>query len=250
MVIDSHVHINSKIIKDVDYSIKQICNNESIESVINIGLDIETSKDCIDISNNKNKFYTSIGIHPLYIKNQNPNELYNLINDRVVAIGEIGLDNSKSNYYEQREYFIKQIFIANELKLPVIIHSNNCNNQIIELFKMGIKPKYGCVFHCFQPDMDTLRYIIDNDYFISFAGKITYKTAKKSIEVLKTIPNTNFLIETDSPFIPIGLNKEIESNSLNISYIINKISETKELSKEEICGITNNNTKRLFKRIR
>lgn len=250
MIIDSHVHVNSKVINNVKETINKINKNNSIELVINIGLNIETSKECINISNEESKFYASIGIHPLYIENENCNELYNLINDKVVAIGEIGLDTTKDNFYDQREYLIKQIFIANELKLPVIIHSNNTNKQIIELFKKGIKPRYGCVFHCFQPDLDTLKYIIDNGYFISFAGKITYKTAKRSIQIIKKVSNTNFLIETDSPFIPIGLNKEIESNPSNINYIINKISEVKELSNEEIEEITVNNTKRLFKRIR
>lgn len=98
--------------------------------------------------------------------------------------------------------------------------------------------------------MDTLKYIIDNGYFISFAGRITYKTAKKSIEVIKKVPIDNFLIETDSPFIPIGLNKEIESDTSNINYIISKISQVKELDYKEIEEITSRNTKVLFKKMR
>ena len=125
MFIDSHMHINSKVIDDIENSINKINNNENIESVINVGLDIETSKECTKISNRENKFYSSIGIHPLYIENENFNELYSLVNDKVIAIGEIGLDSSKSNHYKQRQYFIRQIFIANELKLPVIIHTDN-----------------------------------------------------------------------------------------------------------------------------
>ena len=250
MTIDSHIHINSKVIENVENSIKEINNNKNIESVINVGLDIKTSKECIELSNKEEKFYSSVGIHPLYIGNENSNQLFNLITDKVVAIGEIGLDNISGDYYEQRKYLIRQIFIANELKLPVIIHSNNSNKQIIDIFERYVKPKYGCVFHCFQPDLDTLKYIIDNGYFISFAGRITYKTAKKSIEIIKEVPINNFLVETDMPFIPIGLNKEIESDSSNINYIINKISEIKEIDYKEIEKITNINTKVLFKKMR
>ena len=250
MTIDSHIHINSKVIENVENSIKEINNNKNIESVINVGLDIKTSKECIEISNKEEKFYSSVGIHPLYIGNENSNQLFNLITDKVVAIGEIGLDNISGDYYEQRKYLIRQIFIANELKLPVIIHSNNSNKQIIDIFERYVKPKYGCVFHCFQPDLDTLKYIIDNGYFISFAGRITYKTAKKSIEIIKEVPINNFLVETDMPYIPIGLNKEIESDSSNINYIINKISEIKEIDYKEIEKITNINTKVLFKKMR
>lgn len=250
MIIDSHIHVNSNVINNVEETIIGINNNQTTESVINVGLNIETSKECINISNRENKFYTSVGIHPLHIENENCDELYNLINDKVVAIGEIGLDTNKNNFYDQRKYLIKQIFTANELKLPVIIHSNNTNKEIINIFENYVKPKYGCVFHCFQPEIDVLKYIIENGYFISFAGKITYKNAKKSIEIIKEIPLSNFLVETDSPYIPIGTNKEYLSESSNIKHIIEKISQVKEMDYEEIEKITNKNTKILFKKMR
>lgn len=249
MVIDSHMHINSKVIDDVQNSINKINNNKNLESVINVGLDIETSRECAEISNKENKFYSSVGIHPLYIESENFDDLYNLINEKVVAIGEIGLDNNGSNYYKQREYFIRQIFIANELKLPVIIHTTN-NEEVINIFKKGVRPMYGCVFHCFKPDLKSLKYIIDNGYYISFAGKITYKNAVKSIDVIKEVPNTNFLIETDSPYINPEPVRESVNESFNIKYIIEKLSQVKEMCYNDIVNITNENTKRLFKKMR
>ena len=250
MVIDSHLHINSKVIDNVYQSINKINKNENIESVINIGLDIITSKECVDISESENKFYNSIGIHPLYIDNQNINNLYNLINKKTVAIGEIGLDTKNNNIYDQKKYLIKQIAIANEFELPVIIHSNNTNKEIINIFEKYIKPEYGCVFHCFQPDLDTLKYIIDNNYYISFAGRITYKNAKKSIDIIKKVPNTNFLVETDSPYITPEPFRDKINECSNIKYIIDKISEIKELDYKEIEDITNINTNVLFKKMR
>lgn len=250
MAIDSHMHINSIVLDNKEKYINEIINNKSIECVINVGLNIETSKECIEI-NRERKFYSSIGIHPLYINSQEINKLYELASkEKVIAIGEIGLDSNRNNYEEQKIYLIKQIIIANELHLPVIIHSNNTNKIIIEIFEKYKKPKYGCVFHCFQPDMEDLNYLIENGYYISFAGKITYKTAKKSIEVLKMVPNDLFLIETDSPyFSPEPFRNEINRTD-NIKYIIKKISEVKNLSYEEIDKITTNNTKRLFKKIK
>ena len=122
-------------------------------------------------------------------------------------------------------------------------------DKIIEIFKKYIKPKYGCVFHCFQPDIDDLYYLIDNGYYISFAGRITYKTAKKSIEVANLVPNDLFLVETDSPYIsPEPFRGEINKTE-NIKYIIKKLSEVKKLSYEEIDKISSNNTKRLFKKL-
>ena len=242
MAIDSHMHINSIVLdKPQDY-IDEINNNYSLEKVINIGLNIDISKESIILSKKNKKFYSTIGIHPLYIKNEDVNELYKLSdNDKVVAIGEIGLDTTHDNF--------EQLMIANELHLPVVIHSNNTNKLIIEIFENIIKPKYGCVFHCFQPDIEDLKYLISNGYYISFAGRITYKTAKKSIEVAKLVPNELFLVETDSPYIsPVPLREEI-NKSENIKYIINKIAEVKKMSYEEIENITVQNTKKLIKKI-
>ena len=251
MAIDSHMHINSTVLDNVQEYVEDINSNSNIESVVNIGLNIYTSKESILISRVNQKFYSTIGIHPLYIEDEDINELYKLSdNDKVVAIGEIGLDTIHNNFDYQRKYLIKQIMIANELHLPVVIHSNNTNKLVIEIFENFVKPNYGCVFHCFQPDIDDLNYLISNGYYISFAGRITYKTAKKSIEVAKIVPNELFLVETDSPYIsPEPLKGEI-NKSRNIQYIIKKLAEIKEMSYENVENITTQNAKRLFKKIK
>ena len=214
MAIDSHTHINSLVLNNPNEEITLINNTEYLESVINVGLNIETSLEAIKTSENNKKIYASIGIHPRYINNQNPNELYNLITDKVIAIGEIGLDTTHENLELQKKYLIKQIMIANELKLPVIIHSNNANEEIIKIFKTIIKQLYVCVFHCFQPDMETMKYLVDNGYYISFAGRITYKNAKKSLEIAILVPKELVLVETDSPYISLEpFRNEINSST-------------------------------------
>ena len=251
MAIDSHMHINSKVLNNQNEEIDQINKDVNLESVINIGLDIDTSRECISISNNNKKLYSSVGIHPSYLDDNDSDELYSLANnDKVVAIGEIGLDDSHNNFHEQKKYLIKQITIANELHLPVIIHSRNTNKLVIEIFEKYVKPRYGCVFHCFQPDIDDLNYLISNGYYISFAGKITYNTAKKSIEIAKIVPNDLFLVETDSPYISPEPFRNHVNRSSNIKYIINRLSDIKQMSSDEIDRITTNNAKRLFKKIK
>ena len=251
MAIDSHMHINSIVLKDMQEYIEDINKNHSIKSVINVGLNIETSKESVLISEKNSKFYSTIGIHPLYTNSQDVNSLYLLTdNNKVIAIGEIGLDSSKSNFDEQKKYLIKQIKIANEPHLPVIIHSNNSNKLVIEIFEKYVKPKYGCVFHCFQPNKDDLRYLVSNGYYISFAGRITYKTAQKSIEVAKAVPNDLILVETDSPYISPEPHRGELNRSTNISFIIKRLAEVKEMSYEEIEGITEQNTRRLFKKMK
>ena len=151
----------------------------------------------------------------------------------------------------QKAFLIRQIQIANDLQLPVIIHSNNTNSEVLEVFKHNVKPEYGCVFHCFQPDLDVLKQLIDYGYYISFAGRITYKTAKKSIEVAKIVPDDLFLVETDSPYItPEPFNRNEINESANIKYIIQELALIKDKSYKEIEELTSNNTKRLYKKLK
>lgn len=250
MAIDSHMHINSIVSKNIEKEILDINNNSNLKNVINVSLNSETAKESIIISNSNAKFYSAIGIHPLYVENQSIDDLYDIaLNEKVVAIGEIGLDTTKDNMELQKKYLIEQISIANALNLPVIIHANNSNKLVIEIFERYIKPKEGCVFHCFQPDIDDLNYLIRNNYYISFAGRITYKNAKKSVEVAKSVPNDLFLVETDSPYISPEPVRNLVNQSSNIKYIIEKLALIKDMGYLEIEEITTENTKRLFKKI-
>lgn len=250
MAIDSHMHVNSLVVDDKEKVIERINLNDEIEKVLNVGLDRETSFESVGIALSNHKFYSAIGVHPLYVKNQNFEWMENLASsEKVVAIGEIGLDYYNKDYDKQRMIFIKQIMLANELQLPVIIHANNTNYDIVEIFERYVKPKYGCVFHCFQPDVEILKYLIDNGYYISFAGRITYKNACKSLEIAKLVPNDLFLVETDSPYItPEPFRGEINKVEY-IRYIIKKIAEIKEMTYKEVEDYSTRNAKRLFKKM-
>lgn len=251
MAFDSHMHINSLYYSDFSNPINKINNNPNISGVINVGMSILTSEEAVEIANTNPKFYASVGIHPLHLRGENVYKLYDIANnEKVVAIGEIGFDDSFKDYEAQKLYLIMQIKIANELKLPVIIHSNNSNIKVMNIFERYAKPEYGCVFHCFQPDLQFLEYLIQNKMYISFAGRITYKNACKSIEVAKRVPNDLFLVETDSPLIsPEPYRNQINSSE-NIKYVIQKLAEVKGLTYKNIEDITTENTRRLFRKIK
>lgn len=250
MAIDTHTHVFSPLIKYPEREIELINVDTYLDYVINVGLNTKTSESSVLISNEHSKFYSSIGIHPLYIEGENPNKLYKLITDKVVAIGEIGLDNTKDNFLEQKKMLVKQIMIANELGLPVIIHSHNCNKEIINVFENIAKPLYGCVFHCFQPDFETLTYLEQNNFYISVAGKITLPTAKKSHEVLRTMNKDLLLVETDAPYMTPYPFEESINHSCNLHVNIAKIAEVLNMTYEDVETLTTNNAKRLFKKIK
>lgn len=251
MAIDSHIHI-SQTQEDMENIIFQVQNNRKIEAIINVGMNLDTSLDALYLTKLCSKFYAAVGLHPLYVDAQDCNQFLNLGKDpKVVAIGEIGLDSGKDNLLLQKVYLIRQIQIANELGLPVIIHANNTNKEVIDTFRRFEKPKYGCVFHCFQPDLQTFDYLMENDYYISFAGRITYPTAKKSLEIAKLVPDDKFLVETDYPYITTyNTTTKEKRDSAKIYDTIKVLAHIKNQSIEEIDRKTVANTKRLFKKLR
>jgi TatD DNase family protein len=251
-MIDSHSHYNSLLCKDLDEKIMAVNNCHYVDKIINVGLDIGTSKEITKLSNNQFKFYNSIGIHPLYLENNNILELLDIYNNnptKIIAIGEIGLDKSNDNLEEQINMFRAQIELSNYLKIPVIIHSSGYNALCLKILR-EMKTLYKYVFHCFEPDLDIAKEIVSDGGFVSVAGKITYKTAKKSLELIRSIPLTNLFIETDSPYISPEPYRDNINSSLNISVIANKVAEVKGIDIDEVSEITSENTKRLFYKIK
>lgn len=238
-MIDTHAHFNSKDLKNLRDEIIRVNNINYLNKVINVGLDYETSKEAIEISEREPKFYATIGIHPLH--NGNIEDLLKLrITDKVVAIGEIGLDTD-GDFLLQRERFIKQIELANFLELPIIIHSKNSNERVLKIFK-DVYPLYGFVFHCFQPDIDIAKEIIKLGGYLSFTTPITRVNAKKSLEIIKLTPIENILIELDYPYMsmnPINDGKQV----------FNRIKELKGYSHENLENQLDENAKRLFRKL-
>lgn len=257
MAIDSHMHINSLLIpkyySSVEEPIREVNEDNSLSHVINVGLDLKTSKECTIISRNNEKFYNSVGVHPLYVEEGiDLKKIKDIVDDKTVAIGEIGLDDKKSNFIVQRDAFIEQLRIANELGLPVIIHSNNSSKDIFEIFDYTIAPEHGCVFHCFQPELSSLDYLVKKGYYVSFAGRVTYQNAKRAFDVLQEVPTELLLVETDSPYIsPEPVRNQVGKSSY-IKYIIDRIAlyRGKELEPEDIDKITTENAKTLFKKLK
>lgn len=243
-MIDTHAHFNSTDLKDLSKEIEKVNNLSYLDKVINVGLDYKTSKEVIEISLKEEKFYGTIGIHPLHEGNiDSLLELYqSQDSSKIVAVGETGLDKSNpDSMMEQEQKLIKTIELGNILDLPVIIHANGTNREVMDIIKKHI-PKSGFVFHCFQPDLKILEEIVEMNGYISVGTPITRPTAKKSLEVIKTIPIENLLIELDYPY----MSKQSDIDGKNV---FNKIKLIRGYSHIELATILDENAKRLFKKL-
>ncbi len=169
-------------------------------------------------------------------------------NKKVVAIGEIGLDNHwvKDRKEIQKYAFLEQIKLANKLKLPIVIHSRDAIMDTIEILKGKILPEKKGILHCCQLNKDLVKVGLEAGFYISFAGAITFKSSKNANEIISMVPNDRILVETDCPYLSPEPNRGKRNDSRNVKYTVQKIAEVKEMSAEEIARITYENGKRIY----
>ena len=169
-------------------------------------------------------------------------------NPKIVAIGEIGLDYywNKENKEIQKIAFIEQIKLANELNLPIVIHTREAVMDTIEVLKQNPVKNKG-VFHCCPLNRELVKEGLKLGFFISFAGPITFKNSKNADEIIELVPNDRILIETDSPYLSPEPLRGKRNDPRNVKYIAEKVSKVKQMSIEEIAEITYNNACKIFR---
>ena len=254
---DSHSHYNDEKFDDDRDKLIQDTYNDGITKFVCAGYNIKSSLDAIELSEKYEFIYSICGISPNDIP-QSEEELWKSIDEiskivtqhqssKLVAIGEIGLDYywNKENKDLQKQAFIKQIELANKLNLPIVIHSRDASIDTIEVLKENPVNKKG-IFHCCQPNQEMVRQALELGYYISFAGPITFKNAKNSIDVVKMVPMDRILIETDSPYLTPEPNRGKRNDSRNVKYVAQRIADLKEITVEEVAKITYENAMRIF----
>ena len=253
---DSHSHYNDeKFDIDRDEIIKETLSS-GVSNFIVSGYNIESSKKAIEIAKEYDGVYAIVGISPNDVENiktdedikEYVSEIEKITkSDKVVAIGEIGLDYywNKENKDIQKQLFIKQIELANKLELPIVIHTRDAFIDTIDILKQNNVNKKG-IFHCCPLNMELIKEAIKLDFYISLSGVITFKNAKNVEEIINMIPEDKLLIETDSPYLSPEPVRGKRNNSINVKYVAEKIAVVKNKTVEEIAKITSDNARRIF----
>ena len=257
---DNHAHLDDeKFDEDRSELIEQIYN-AGITKMISAGYNVESSKKASKLANEYEFIYYTVGISPNDIP-QNEEELWNMINQikeminqdkkqncrKLVAIGEIGLDYywNKENKDLQKLAFIKQIELANELNLPIVIHTRKATEDTLQILRQNPVKSKG-VFHCCSLKGEQLKDALELGFYISFAGPITFKNSKNVDEVVNLVPNNRILIETDSPYLSPEPFRGQRNDPRNVKYVAQKIANSKNMLLEEIAQITYENAKKIF----
>ncbi len=254
--VDTHCHLNQSFYKDRWNEVAKRAFNENVKLIITIGTNIEDSIECVEVSKKLDYVYASIGIHPHDTKNvKGFDDILKLMklakdNEKVVAIGEIGLDFFK-NYSPkdvQEKYFRMQINVARELNLPIIIHDRDAHDEVYKILKEEKAFEVGGIFHCYSGDYNFAKKIFDLNFLISFPGTITFKKNREKAEsLIKKIPLDKILTETDAPFLTPEPFRGKQNEPMYVKYVTKKIAEIKNLDEEEVCMAVIKNVKRLFK---
>ena len=254
---DSHSHYNDEKFNEDREKIIKDTFESGITKFVCAGYNIPSSLFSLELSKKYEYIYSICGISPNDIP-QSEQELWKSIDEitqivkeknskKLVAIGEIGLDYywNKENSDLQKQAFIKQIELANEMKLPIVIHSRDASVDTIDIIRNHRVKKAG-IFHCCQLNQELVRQALELGYYISFAGPITFKNSKNAPDVVKMVPLDRILIETDSPYLSPEPNRGKRNDSRNVKYVAQKIADIKEISLEEGAKKTYENAMRIF----
>ena len=248
MLIDTHCHLYPSEYKYSEKIIKE-CEEKNIELILN-GIDKQSNLEILELSKKYSNVYAAIGYdHSVVneITDEDISLLENQIkNNKVIAIGEIGIDYHwiNDNKEKQQKLFRKMLNLAEKYDLPVIIHARDAVEDVYEILKeYNLKGS----IHCYQGSIEYAKKFIELGYYIGIDGPITYNKNNELKELIRNIDVNYILVETDSPYLSPEPKRGEENTSLNLIYIIKKISEVLDITEKEMINILEKNTRNLFK---
>lgn len=254
-LIDTHAHLQFKAYdEDRDEVIKR--NSDGLQALVNVGTSIDSSKNGIDLSKKFENFFSSVGVHPHHVVLWNDKTISTLESllkeEKVVAVGEIGLDNHTYEGYPnpdlkaQAKILHEQIALAIKNKKPILFHCRGAYDEIYDEVKQ-YKGKILGLMHCYMGTLEQAKKFLDLGLYISFSGNITYKKNDYIREVAKKIPADKILIETDAPFLPPEGRRGMRNEPIYVKIVSTTIAELKGWPQEDAAKITSQNAEILLK---
>ena len=252
LLFDSHAHLDDGRFDNDREEVIRRARENGVKYILNPGADFSSSVKAVRLAEEHDMIYAAVGVHPHDVKDMDENTIKSLKalcnKDKVVAIGEIGLDfyYNNSPREAQIKWFERQIELSKEVKLPIIIHDRDAHGQVFEILARNNVEEFGCVLHCYSGSVELAREYTKRGIYISLAGPVTFKNAKKTYEVAREIPLEHLLIETDSPYLTPVPYRGKRNESAYVKHVAEKIAEAKGISYEEVAMQTTANAKRLF----
>lgn len=253
MLFDTHAHLSDvQFDKDRDEVIKR-ARDSGVEYILSASADVASSVESVTLSQSYDFIYAAIGVHPHSAVDLN-NNIISLLTDfaaysKVVAIGEIGLDYYYDNSPReaQKIWFAKQVSLAKGLNLPILVHDREAHEDTLCILKNEGAKQVGGILHCFSGSVEMAREVMNLNFMISIAGPVTFKNARRLVEVVKYVPDDMLLIETDCPYLAPEPYRGKRNEPSYVRRVAEKIAEIKGKPIEYIEQITTSNAKKLLR---
>lgn len=252
MIFESHAHYDDTAFDADRQEILSKCREQGIETIINVSASLDSVKSTLSLAEKYPFIYASVGIHPDEVGELNESAFAWIREQcghpKAVAVGEIGLDYywDKEKHELQKYWFRRQMELAKELKLPIIVHSREAAMDTLETVRQAHTPELRGVIHCFSYTPEIAKEYLDMGYYIGIGGVVTFKNAKKLKEVVRMLPLERILLETDCPYLAPEPNRGKRNSSLNLPYVAEAVGRLKDIEPEEVIRVTNENAKALY----
>lgn len=252
MIFDTHAHYDDEAFDTDRESLLNSMREGGIDRIVNIGADMETSRHTVELTERYDFIYGAVGVHPSDTDGLTDEDMEQLREwsrrDKILAIGEIGLDYHypEPSRETQKKWFIRQLNLAAEEKLPVVIHSRDAAEDTLTLIKTYGKG-LGGVIHCFSYTKEMAAEYLKLGYYIGIGGVVTFKNARKLAEAVQMMPLDRIVLETDCPYLSPEPKRGTRNSSFNLHYVAEKLAQLKNVPYDEIVRITAENAERMYR---
>lgn len=255
MIFDTHAHYEDEKFDLDREELLASMRVHGIDKIVNVGSSLETVKKSINLAEKYDFIYAAAGVHPSEIECLDEDGFVWLKEQakhpKIVAVGEIGLDyywdKEKDVQEKQRIWFRRQLALAKEIRLPVIIHSRDAAEDTLTIMKEAHTMQIPGVIHCFSYSVQMAEEYVRMGYYIGVGGVVTFKNAKKLKEVVEKIPLDYLLLETDCPYMAPEPFRGKRNSSLYLPYVVKKIAEIKGITEQEVIDVTERNARKMYR---
>ncbi|QDW75444.1 TatD family deoxyribonuclease [Lachnospiraceae bacterium KGMB03038] len=252
MIFDTHAHYDDEQFDTDRKELLMSMATEGVGTIVNVGASYDSCQKVVDMAQEYPFMYAAVGIHPDEVGALNEVSFAQMKQlfqrEKVVAVGEIGLDYywDKESHDQQKKWFIRQLDLAKELNLPVLIHSREAAADTLEIMKEEAGGLSG-VIHCFSYSREMAQEYVKMGFYIGIGGVVTFKNAKKIKEVAEAIPLEKILLETDCPYLAPVPYRGKRNDSRYIRYVAEEIARLKDISYEEVIRQTEENARKMYR---
>ena len=252
-IFDTHAHYDDEAFDEDREELLAELPGQGIARVVNVGASLASCKKTLELMNRYDYIYGAIGVHPSETGELNEENFKQIqewcSHEKCLAVGEIGLDYywDEPEREIQKKWFVRQLDLAREVKLPVVIHSREAAKDTADIMTAEHAEEIGGVVHCYSYTRETAKIFLDMGFYFGIGGVLTFKNAKKLKEAVEYIPMDRIVLETDCPYLAPEPNRGKRNSSLNIPYVVTVMSQLKGISEEEVRKAAWENAIKLYR---